>query len=597
MASFQPQQFGRYYLVDRIAVGGMAEVFKARAFSDGGFQKLLVIKRILQHLSGNEEFVDMFIDEAKISVELQHPNIVQIYDFGRIGEEYFLAMECIEGKDVKGILRKLAKRRQVMPPEFGAFIAVEMCKGLDFAHKKADLHGEPLGIIHRDISPSNILVSYNAEVKVADFGIAKAENSLYNTKDGVLKGKFEYMSPEQASGDTVTPLSDVFSVGILLHEMLTGRRLFKTDSDVKTLNKVKAVDIPRPRALNPGVPIRLDEIVMRALSRDPQERYDDARGLQQALLEYLYPTTPLVVQEDLKRLLQELFADEIRTERGRLQEGSATALQMFNEEPGLELDPGWEEPASSARTLATSESRSPSSAVLAGALVGLLALVGVGAFLFLGGDSAPVESAGGPEAQAPALASLQLRIDPEEVEVALEVAGKKVAVGSTSLMATGLEPGADVPIRVVAEGYEPHNDTVDLVGNERLRIPVQLTPLAQPQAPAPPVRPPAGTGADGSVAPAPAATPAPAPPEAAPASAPPPAPAPAPVKGPGTINVNVRGGWATVYIDGTEIDSTPLVKHPLPAGTHSVRVVNPTTGLDETKSITVGPGELTKVVF
>ena len=200
----------------------MAEVFKAKSFSHGGFEKLLVIKRILQHLSDNDEFVEMFIDEAKISVELQHPNIVQIYDFGRIGDEYFLAMECVEGKDAKGILRKLAERRKHLPPEYAAYIALLMCKGLDFAHKKTNLHGEALGIVHRDISPSNILVSYRGEVKVADFGIAKAENSLYNTKDGVLKGKFEYMSPEQASGESVGPSSDIFATGIILHEMLRG---------------------------------------------------------------------------------------------------------------------------------------------------------------------------------------------------------------------------------------------------------------------------------------------------------------------------------------------------------------------------------------
>ena len=174
MAAFQPESFGRYFLVDKVAVGGMAEVFKAKSFSTGGFEKLLVIKRILDHLSSNDEFVDMFIDEAKISVELQHPNIVQIYDFGQLGQNYFIAMECVEGKDVKGILRKLAERRKLLPPEFAVYIANEMCKGLDFAHKKTNLRGELLGIVHRDVSPSNILVSYTGEVKVADFGIAKA---------------------------------------------------------------------------------------------------------------------------------------------------------------------------------------------------------------------------------------------------------------------------------------------------------------------------------------------------------------------------------------------------------------------------------------
>src|SRR6185503_18485338 len=194
-ASFAPEAFGKYYLVDKIAVGGMAEIFKAKSFSHGGFEKLLVIKRILGHLSDNLEFIEMFIDEAKISVTLQHPNIVQIYDFGKLRDNYFIAMECVEGRDVKGLLRKLAERRKLLPIEFAVYIAHEMCKGLDYAHKKADGQGKCLGIVHRDISPSNILVSYSGEVKVADFGIARAENSLHETRAGVLKGKFEYMSP------------------------------------------------------------------------------------------------------------------------------------------------------------------------------------------------------------------------------------------------------------------------------------------------------------------------------------------------------------------------------------------------------------------
>src|SRR5690349_9807815 len=179
----------------------MAEIFKAKTFSHGGFENLLVIKRILSHLGESDEFVEMFIDEAKVSVALQHTNIVRIYDFGKILENYFIAMECVDGKDVRAMLRKLSRKRRFLPIEFAAYLAHEVCKGLDYAHRKTDLHGRPYGIVHRDISPSNILVSYEGDVKIADFGIAKAERNTYNTKDGVLKGKFEYMSPEQASGE------------------------------------------------------------------------------------------------------------------------------------------------------------------------------------------------------------------------------------------------------------------------------------------------------------------------------------------------------------------------------------------------------------
>ncbi len=209
--SFDPEAFGKYYLVDKIATGGMAEIFKAKSISTAGFEKIQVIKRILAHLSSNDEFVTMFIDEAKISVSLQHANIVQIYDFGKIRDNYFIAMEWVDGKDVKLVLRKLAGRRKILPEEFAVYIAHELCKGLDYAHRKTDMQGRDLGIVHRDMSPSNVLVSYDGEIKIADFGIAKAEMSQYDTKDGVLKGKFEYMSPEQARGESVTQQSDLFS--------------------------------------------------------------------------------------------------------------------------------------------------------------------------------------------------------------------------------------------------------------------------------------------------------------------------------------------------------------------------------------------------
>ena len=339
MSSFQPQAFGRYYLVDKIAVGGMAEVFKAKSYSDAGFEKLLVIKRILEHLSDNSEFVEMFIDEAKISVELQHSNIVQIYDFGRSGENYYIAMECVEGKDIKGVLRKLAQLRKLMPQSLALLIAHEVARGLDYAHKKADLAGEALHIVHRDISPSNIIVSYSGEVKIADFGIAKAESSAFDTKDGVLKGKYEYMSPEQARGERIDHRSDLFATGIILHEMLTGRLLFKTDSDVKTLEKIKQAEVPAPSSINPTIPAALDALVLRALSRDPDARFADGRALQAAILEQLAPVTPDLLRADLQAFMGELFVDEIAAERVALAQGSRAAEALRAEAEARALQP------------------------------------------------------------------------------------------------------------------------------------------------------------------------------------------------------------------------------------------------------------------
>ncbi|MEC7946981.1 MAG: serine/threonine-protein kinase [Myxococcota bacterium] len=642
-ASFEPEQFGRYFLVDKVAVGGMAEVFKARIFREGGFQKLLVIKRILGHLGGNEEFVDMFIDEAKISVELQHPNIVQVYDFGKIGGNYFIAMECIEGKDIKGLLRKLAERRKVLPVEYAACIAHEMCKGLDFAHKKHNLQGDPLGIIHRDVSPSNILVSYDGNVKVADFGIAKAGISLYNTKDGVLKGKFQYMSPEQAAGEDVTTSADIFACGIILHEMLTGRRLFKADSEVKTLKRIRAADIPLPSQLNPAVPARMDEIVMRALARQPADRFADCREFQQALLEFMYPSTPEVVRDSLKHFMRELFESEIAAERRRLREGSAAAVQIWESASELALEEEWAEEAGSARTMQTSVSRMP----MALAVVAVMLALAVATFVAV---REPVTRVVEVE-KAVRTGSVHLRVTPAGVNAAVYLRDERVGNGTGMVLVEDAEPGMDIPLRVEAEGHAAWNDTIDLVAGERLRVLVALQEAGDPARP----RPPASSGASGSeqagLEPLDSVGAEGTPPTARFRSTPSGARVYVdgrlvgrtpvdwdggsagssakveyrlgghntatfsirlPVDGrsvsfprslekrsaePGKVSVNVKSGWANVFIDGQRVDTTPLFNHVLTPGRHDIRVVNESTGMDESRSVTIASGEASSVTF
>lgn len=533
LSSFQTEPFGRYFLVDKVATGGMAEVFKAKSFSHGGFEKLLVIKRILEHLSDNDEFVEMFIDEAKITVSLQHPNIVQIYDFGRIRENYFLSMECVEGKDVKGILRKLAQRRKLLPTEFAVYIAHEMCKGLDYAHKKADAQGSPLRIIHRDISPSNILVSYSGEVKIADFGIAKAESSAYDTKDGVLKGKFEYMSPEQASGNELDSRTDIFSAGIILHEMLTGRRLFKTDSDVKTLEKIKAVDIQPPSTLNPNIPARLDEIVMRALSRDADQRFGDGREFQQALLEYMYPATPDLTRESLSHFMQELFSTEIEEERDRLLEGTRIASDMYAADPGADAAQEWTSTGVTATgTLQTKASRWP----LAVAIIALLLL---GAVVTWAMTRQPQERVVERviEAEAPTTAAVQLRIEPPDAGAVVFLNGQEIG-GGAMVSAAELQAGDGLILRVEADGFELWEDTISLAAGERLRQKITLTPVAAPVED----RPPADTP----------------PAEIAPPQTPPPDSTQVRVEQVVvTANFSSEPSGATVTVDGQRIGTTP----------------------------------------
>lgn len=336
--AFRSRPFARYFLIDKLAVGGMAEVYKAKLFSNHGFEMLLVLKKILPHLSANEEFVQMFVDEAKITVELRHQNIVQVFDFGCYDDNYFIAMECVDGKDLKTLLKELAQRGEFIPIELVVYIVHEICKGLDYAHKKVDAAGKALGVVHRDITPANILISYTGEVKIADFGIAKARTSVYNTRDGVLKGKYEYMSPEQASGGSVDFRSDIFEVGILLHEMLTGRRLFHTESDTETLELIKSGIYPEPIERHPRVTPRLNQITMRALQRNQATRFADAKAMQSALAECIAPNTPSALADQLADYLQITFAQNIKTEHERTRIGTENALKLWNSEDILELD-------------------------------------------------------------------------------------------------------------------------------------------------------------------------------------------------------------------------------------------------------------------
>jgi len=314
----EPIPFGKYELLERLAVGGMAEVFRARVRGEGGFEKHLVIKRILPHLSSDSEFVVMLIDEAKIAVCLSHPNIVQVYDLGKIEGTYFIAMEFIEGGDLKEILRRCARRKIHVPIHHAIYITTEVLKGLDYAHsKRAGTKDSPvpLQIIHRDISPPNILLSYEGEVKIVDFGIAKASTRMMETAAGILKGKFEYMSPEQASGLAVDARTDLFSTALLLYEMLVGRNPFLAEADMQVLNNVRNARVVPPSQINPEIPKTLEKIIMKALELDVDKRYPRAGEMGADLLSFAYQSGHVSNATKLSRFMAELFAEEIAAGR------------------------------------------------------------------------------------------------------------------------------------------------------------------------------------------------------------------------------------------------------------------------------------------
>jgi serine/threonine protein kinase len=284
----QPIQFGKYTLFERIGRGGMADVFKGRVQGPAGFERVFVVKRILPHLSDDPQFTKMFIEEAKLSARLNHPNIVQVFELGAVDKEYFIAMEHVKGRDLAETMRTLWARVGPPRPELVSYIGREMCRALAYAHDHTADDGSPVGMIHRDVSPSNVMLSYEGAVKILDFGIAKAlggkdapEES--NTQRGTLKGKFAYMAPEQTTGSDVDKRIDIFATGIVLHEVLTGRRLFKGENDLQTVERVRVCDVPPPSLQNPLCPPELDAIVLKALARNREERFQTAADMADAL--------------------------------------------------------------------------------------------------------------------------------------------------------------------------------------------------------------------------------------------------------------------------------------------------------------------------
>ena len=312
----RPVPFGKYLLLERISVGGMAEVFKARAADAKESVQAIAIKRILPHLAEDTRFVDMFIDEARMSVQLDHENVIQVIELGRHEDDYFIAMEYIPGRDLLSLHHHLRKTKQYLPIQLAAHIACRVAAGLDYAHKLCGPDGEPLGIIHRDISPQNVIVSYDGAVKLIDFGIAKARVRNYEaTQAGVLKGKFGYMSPEQVLSQPIDHRSDIFALGTVLHELLTSERLFYGEHDFATLDMVRGAVINPPSGINPAVPRALDAIVLKALARDLDDRYPTAAAMSADLHDFLEGINYNASAKPLASWMHREFAPRIRKER------------------------------------------------------------------------------------------------------------------------------------------------------------------------------------------------------------------------------------------------------------------------------------------
>lgn len=338
--------FGKYCLLERVSVGGMAEVFRAKPFHAPSqpVDKFLALKRILPHLAEDDDFIKMFIDEAKLCVHLRHPNIVHIFELGQFQSSFYILMEYISGQDVLALQKRLRRERLIMSVAQACYIAMELCKGLDHAHRARDQYGTPLNIIHRDISPQNVLITYRGHVKLIDFGVAKAANQSTKTQVGVLKGKFGYMSPEQIRGDQIDHRSDIFSVGIVLWEMLTNRRLFTGENEFEVFNKVRDAVVELPSVKNPQVPAEVNRIVMKALTAKPSDRYAWAADMAQDLGAFLRSLNPIYTNQHLSQWMSRFFAEELTEERDKIEEfrlirtPEDVRQALFGQSPASDLD-------------------------------------------------------------------------------------------------------------------------------------------------------------------------------------------------------------------------------------------------------------------
>jgi len=498
MAVVNPETFGPYLLLDRINVGGMAEVFRGKAQGAAGFERLVALKRILPSVSQDPDFIEMFVDEAKIAVQLQHANIAQTYDLGEVAGQYYIAMEYVSGVDVKTLWSRARQRKRLLPIPMSLHIVQRMCEGLDFAHRKADETGRKIGLVHRDVSPHNVLCSFDGEIKVIDFGIAKVRNKVSKTQAGALKGKFGYMSPEQVRGLEPDHRVDVFACGIVLYELLVGRRMFRANSEFSILEKVRNVDFVPPTQINTRLDPELEAIIMKALAKDKEDRWEWASDMAKAIQDYAHGSGQVFQRSDVVRYLSTHFAEEKEAERERLQryrslsapspratepastsieESAAPSAAPAETAPRLpeiareRVDATWTQTqAREAPRVTVSALKGPAprpvlpvwAAMLLGALA-VVAVLGVGAAVWMGQR----------------VSGLEVQARPPDANIYVD----DRYLGSGTVSIEGLSHGSHV-LRVEAEGRETLIKTIELRPGQS-RVEVLELPLAVPAPPPP----------------------------------------------------------------------------------------------------------------
>ncbi len=501
---------GQYYIMEKIAQGGMAEIYKGLAYDVHGInQKAVCIKKILSHLSADKDFIGSIIDEAKLAVKLVHGNIAQTYDLGKVDDDYYMVMEYVDGATLSQINKRCLKQGKLVPVPILAYFISEVAQGLDYMHRRTDEDGRSLHIVHRDISPQNIMVSYSGTVKIIDFGIAKAAFKAGPTESGILKGKFAYMSPEQALGDSIDHRSDIYSLGIILHEMLVGKRLFKGADSRETIRNVRRAHVDPPSSFLSELPDELDRITMKVLAKDRRHRYPYASELHDDLVKFLHKHYPDFKPSDAAAFVQELFRQEISDQRPLEADSKTPALIIDRTNSALADDDQFEvtgaakapadieefmideEPISRQESEGDDEmkekelsefertpvERSRGHGALRRLVVygSALLLVIVSIIVVLGW----LKTRGPSPAASPDLAEMMVVTDPPDALVLLD--GRPVGRGSP-VTVKDVEPGEEHALRVTKDGYLTHDRRVTLDRGEFLSLSVKLKTSAPSRA-------------------------------------------------------------------------------------------------------------------
>jgi serine/threonine-protein kinase len=534
------ERLDRYVLYNALGRGGMATVYLARMVGERGFERWVAVKRMHEHLLDDEPTRQMFLDEARMAAQLHHPNLVQVTDFGEVANQPYLVMEYIDGETLSTILRRCLQLEDPLPVHLAARIMAFACEGLHHAHELNGSRGEPLNLVHRDVSPQNILVSYEGVVKVTDFGIAKAAGRLQQTGTGQMKGKISYMSPEQVLAQPLDRGSDVFALGIVLYESTLGVRLFRRDSELETLQRITAANVPAPTSINPRYPKPLEHIVLRALSLRREDRYLTAKEMQRELEQYLFETGRHVGTSELSELMESLFAQKKLT---RQQMMNAATLADAN---GAEIDIDIEVELSPTTlslpngvALKTRSRRGLKTGALIAASILIGVLLTVLAVLFLSPDNRSV------------------------------VAEQREPSGPGPIVDASVVPD-DAPTKAEItsrDGGESSNDGGALT---RSSVTVE-SPVDD------------GGRGDGSLTEAPDA-------------------AKAPIKArrttdrspPGTVSVMARP-WCDVYLGGRRLGRTPIVGAQVPSGRRTLRFMPLGKGPAQRRVVTIKAGQNTPV--